>query len=179
MSPEEEKQYNLQRRNLRIILVLSIIGSGCSFFAYLMYGMMLPTFKELYANGILRFPSEFTVYVEQIFETPRSYYLCCTLLYAMSLAGVIFMWNLHKNGFHLYTLAQLLVLLVTGLFLGREYISLGNIMMTLLFITYYYIAFRNLAKYMPEGETNASEEESKELETTEEVTKKEDSEEEK
>lgn len=93
------------------------------------------------------FPAEMTVYLEQFFETPRSFFLCSALLYALSLTGVILMWNLRKIGFHLYTLAQLLVMLVTLLFLGRERLPLGDIMFTLLFITYYYIAFRNLGVF--------------------------------
>lgn len=93
------------------------------------------------------FPAEMTVLVEQFFETPRSFFLCSALLYALSLTGDILMWNLRKIGFHLYTLAQLLVMLVTLLFLGRERLPLGDIMFTLLFITYYYIAFRNLGVF--------------------------------
>lgn len=93
------------------------------------------------------FPSEMTVLVEQFFETPRSFFLCSALLFALSLTGVILMWNLRKSGFHFYTLAQLLILLVTLLFLGRERVPLGDIMFTLLFITYYYIALRNLGVF--------------------------------
>jgi ABC-type transport system involved in cytochrome bd biosynthesis fused ATPase/permease subunit len=57
------------------------------------------------------------------------------------------MWRLRKSGFHLYTLAQLLVLLITVLFLGRGALSLGSVMFTLLFVVYYYIALRNLGVF--------------------------------
>ena len=97
-----------------------------------------------------------TVYLEQFFETPRSFFLCSALLYALSLTGVILMWNLRKIGFHLYTLAQLLVMLVTLLFLGRERLPLGDIMFTLLFVIYYYLALRNLGVFSRGGETPTS-----------------------
>ena len=143
----EQQIFESRRRNLRIILVLSIIGSGFNFISYLMTGLTLPFLKTMYQTGSMTFPSEMTVYVEQIFDTPRSFFLCIALLYGLSLTGVILMWNLRKSGFHLYTLAQLLVLLVTLLFLGRERVPLGNIMFTMLFIIYYYIALRNLGVF--------------------------------
>lgn len=143
----EQQIFEARRRNLRIILVLSIIGSGTLFISYLMTGLLLPSLKATYLSGSMPFPAEMTVYLEQFFETPRSFFLCSALLYALSLTGVILMWNLRKIGFHLYTLAQLLVMLVTLLFLGRERLPLGDIMFTLLFITYYYIAFRNLGVF--------------------------------
>ena len=146
----EQQIYQTRRRNLRIILVLSIIGSGMYFFAYLMYGLALPAFKSMYLSGSMTFPSEMTVYIESLLETPRSFFICCALLYGLSLTGVILMWNLRKGGFHLYTLSQLLVLLVTILFLGKERVALGDIMFTILFIAYYYIALRNLGVFSKE-----------------------------
>lgn len=152
----EQQFFEARRRNLRIILVLSIIGSGFSLFGYLMTGLTLPTLKAAYQSGSIPFPSEMTVLVEQFLETPRSFFLCTALLYAMSLTGVILMWNLRKSGFHLYTLAQLLILLVTLLFLGRERVPLGDIMFTLLFVIYYYLALRNLSVFSRGGETPTS-----------------------
>lgn len=143
----EQQIFETRRRNLRIILTLSIIGSGLYFISYLMTGLTLPALKAMYQSGSISFPPETTVLVEQFFETPRSFFLCSALLYAASLTGVILMWNLRKSGFHLYTLAQLLVMLVTLLFLGRERLPLGDIMFTLLFIVYYYIALRNLGVF--------------------------------
>lgn len=140
----EEKYYLARTRSLRIVLVLSFIGSGVSFFSYMMMSIAFPTFQAMYNAGSMTFPSEMTVFVEQLMETPRSFFVCSALLYAMSLGGLALMWNIRKNGFHMYTLAQLLLLLVTVLFLGRERLALGDIMLTLLFVVYYFIAMRQL-----------------------------------
>lgn len=144
-----EQFLETRKRTLRIILVLSIIGSGLSCLSHLMMGAMLPAMRTMFYSGAFPYPQEVTVMMEQMFETPRPYYLCCALLYAMSVTGAVFMWNLRKSGFHLYTLAQLLVMLVTLLFLGKERLPLGDIMLTLLFITYYYIALRALGVLAP------------------------------
>lgn len=151
----EQQIFTARRRSLRIILVLSLIGSGFSFISYLMTGAILPFAKTLYESGSMAFPSEMTVFVEEMFETPRSFFFCSALLYGMSLTGAILMWNMRKSGFHLYTLAQLLILLVTLLFLGKERVALGNILFTLLFITYYYIALRNLNVFAKVTENEA------------------------
>jgi len=109
-----------------------------------MTGLAFPAFKAMYYSGSMTFPSEMTVFVEQLLETPRSFFLCGALLYALSVAGAVIMWNLRKSGFHLYTLAQLLIPVVTILFLGKESLALGDIMFTLLFIVFYYVSLRNL-----------------------------------
>ena len=132
---------------MHIVLVLSIIGSGMSLLSYLLMGCLMPVMKSMFQTGAMLYPDEATVMLEQIFETPRSYYLSCALLYAMSLGGVLLMWKYRKSGFHLYTLAQLLVLLVTILFLGRERLMLGDVMLTLLFIIYYYLSLRTLGAF--------------------------------
>lgn len=151
----EQQIFTARRRSLRIILVFSFIGSGFSFISYLMTGAILPLAKTLYESGSMTFPNEMAVFAEEMFETPRSFFFCSALLYGMSLAGAILMWNLRKSGFHLYTLAQLLILLVTLLFLGKERVALGNIMFTLLFITYYYIVLRNLNVFAKETENES------------------------
>ena len=147
MTEYDERVQTIWRRNLRIFLVLSIIGSGMYFMASLVWGVTLPSMKAVYESGELSVPEEMTVMVEQMINTPRSFYLCSALLYATSLIGVVLMWNIRKSGFHLYTLAQLLVLLIGVLFLGKDRLSLGDVMLTVLFITYYYIALRKLGAF--------------------------------
>lgn len=152
----EDKVFLARRRSLRIVLVLSFIGSGMSLFSYIMMSVGLSGLQAMYKSGDLTFPAEMTVFFEQLMETPRAFFLFSALLYAMSLGGLALMWNVRKNGFHMYTLAQLLLLLVTVLFLGRERLALGDVMITLLFIVYYYIAMRQLDAQKQQNETEAA-----------------------
>ena len=151
-----DPQFQARRRNLRIILVLSIIGSGFSCLSYLVTGISMPMFKTRLDSWRMVLPAEMDVMVEQWMQTPRSFFLVSALLYALSLTGVILMWNLRKSGFHLYTLAQLLILLITVLFLGKEMLGLGNVMFTLLFVVYYYAALRNLGVFQSDRTTSES-----------------------
>ena len=111
--------------------------------------------QNLYNSGAMMFPSEMTVFIEEMLETPRAFFICSALLYAMSLCGIVQMWNVNKAGFHMYTLAQLLLLLVTVLFLGRERLALGDVMLTLLFVVYYFIAMRQLDALKQQADAEA------------------------
>lgn len=149
----EDNIFLARRRGLRIVLVLSFIGSGLSFFSYAMMSIGMQSFQAMYNSGSMTFPSEMSVFMEQLMETPRAFFVCSALLYAMSLGGLALMWNIRKNGFHMYTLAQLLLLLVTVLFLGRDRLALGDVMLTLLFVVYYFSAMRQLDALKPQNDT--------------------------
>lgn len=153
MYEDNERIQTIWRRNLRIFLVLSMIGSGVYFLANLAWGVSLPSVKLAYESGELTIPEEMTVMMEQMIRTPRSFYLCSALLYAVSLIGVVLMWNIRKSGFHLYTLAQLLVLLIGVLFIGKDHLVLGDVMLTILFVTYYFLAMKRLGAFNREDYT--------------------------
>lgn len=89
---------------------------------------------------------------EMMFSIPRVFYAVLTLLYAVSLAGAILLWNYRRIGLHAYTLAQILVLIVKLLFLGRGYVGIGDIMITVLFVGYYFITLRSIERLSAEGE---------------------------
>ena len=97
-------------------------------------------------------PEEFYATMERMFEVPKSYYLVCSLLFALELAGAILMWNLRRSGFHSYTIARLLLLLLPLLFLGRGYVAVGDIMFALLFILVYYLLLRQLGVFGAKSE---------------------------
>lgn len=127
---------------LHILLVLSMMWAALSCMSYLMMGLMMPAFQDYYTAHPDVMPEEFYTMMEQLFEVPKGYYLVCSLLFALELAGTILMWNLRRSGFHSYTIARLLLLLLPRLFLGRGAVALGNVMFALLFILVYYLLLR-------------------------------------
>lgn len=131
-------------RSFRFVLVLSLIGSGFMFLSNLIYALTLPAMMEVFQSGAFSLPEQYQVALDMILSTPRSFYALSALLYALSLTGVILMWKLRMNGFHCYTLAQLLLLLLPLLFLGKDRLALGDIMLTLLFVCYYFFTLRRI-----------------------------------
>ena len=75
-----------------------------------------------------------------------TFFLLNGLLYGVSLIGAILMWNLKRYGFHIYTIAQLLLIVLPVLFIGKDAFDMGNLMITLFFVTFYFFALRNLTQ---------------------------------
>lgn len=132
---------------LRILLVLSMIWAGMSCVSYFIMGLMLPTFQDYYATHPNLIPEQFYTMLERMFEVPKTYYLVCSLLFALEFTGTILMWNLRRSGFHSYTIARLLLLLLPLLFLGRGAVALGDIMFAVLYILVYYLLLRQLGVF--------------------------------
>lgn len=143
-------------RSLRIVLVLSLIGSGWMCLSSLSMALMLPAMNQMVASQTVPIPDELQVAFEIVLQTPRSYYALLALLYAVSLVGIVMMWRLRRNGLHFYALSQLLILCVPVIFMGREFLSLGDIMMTPLFIGFYYLSLRGISQ-LQELESQAGE----------------------
>lgn len=143
----EERQQVARMKWLHVVLVLSMIGSGWSLLSTFLMGTFGPALKSAYEAMASSMPDEVSIMYENIFNTPRIMFLCLAVLYGISLAGVILMWRLRKSGFHLYTMAQLLVLVVPVLFMGRSFIAMGDIMLTALFVAYYFFALKRLGVF--------------------------------
>lgn len=129
----------------------------------LVSSFMMPYMASNYHDGVLNvmgeswpLPEALVTAFEMTLEIPQIVYVILTVLYALSLTGVILMWNLRKSGFHYYTLAQLLILLVPALFMGKGHLAIGDVMLTLLFVAYYFFTLKQLGVFSSDNETPAS-----------------------
>lgn len=141
-----EQQLKSVTRSLRFVLVMSMIGSGYMLLNSLFMSAFLPLFKEFVTAGLSSLPTEFKAAYELALSIPRICYVLMTILYALSLTGVIMMWRLRQNGWHCYTLAQLLLLVVPVLFMGKAYLALGDVMMAILFVGFYFVVLKEIRK---------------------------------
>lgn len=132
--------------SLRIVLVLSFIGSGFSCLSYLVSGVFYDVFLQT-ISAITSANSEMAVMADLFASFPRLLFIALGVFYGISLWGAIFMWNLKKSGFHAYTLSQLVVLVLPALFMGKAYFGIGDAMLTLLFVAYYYFTLRRLGAF--------------------------------
>lgn len=139
------------RTTLRVLLVLSMIGSGFSFLGYAVMAAAMPAVQAAFGQMQQQVPAELAVAYERLFAMPRLFFAVSAVLCALSLLGVTLMWRLRRAGFHCYALAQLLLLIVPVLFLGKEFLGLGDIMFTALFVAAYYFLFKSLGKEEAEG----------------------------
>lgn len=139
-----------QKTLFRILLVITFIFAGLSAFSYLVTAAMLPSMQQIYAANPTMLPEQFSVMMQQLMDTPRGYFLGAGLLYVLEVLGAALMWRLRWTGFHCYTLARLLLLLLPLLFLGRGFVGIGDVMMALLFVAVYYMLMRQLTAQEPQ-----------------------------
>lgn len=155
MTPEEiaQRRRQVNRRTLHVLLILSFINTGSWLFSHfalcISSDSMRQTMMDVYqvmAEKNSAFGSA-VIMMEKFFAVPQWYYLLCVLLEAASVVGLILMWRIRKNGFHCYTLSKLLLIMLPLLFLDRSYVSIGDIMIAVLFIVYYFFLLKVLGAF--------------------------------
>ena len=146
----DEARRKSSLRTLRVLLVISFVVSGLYLLSYLMMALMLPTMREMMPAMLAAMPESYQVsalMMERLLALPRWYFTVTALLNATSVVGLVLMWKLRKNGFHCYTLSKLLLMAMPLLFLDRSYVSIGDMMMAILFIIYYFYLLRVLGTF--------------------------------
>ncbi len=127
-TPSQEKRPKI----LTILCILSFIGSGMGMIAYLFYRLMFNEVETMIEEGQFAFPG-----IEILMSGGNKYFLMGSLLYLISFAGVLFMWKMRAIGFHLYTAAQILMLILPFLALENYPVPFVDFIITLIFILLY------------------------------------------
>lgn len=131
---EISQQENIKRPDLLTVLcILTFIGSGLAsisnLFVYLNHDFLLETIdKDLDA-----FFGQ-----ELVLELPKSLFLLSGIIYFSSLVGALLMWKLRKVGFHTYAISQIILLIVTTVYLKSDNFPIFGILITILFILLYH-----------------------------------------
>lgn len=124
---------------LTMLCILTFIGSGVSvissIFVILAYDLIplaaaqspVPNIEEM---------------IELVLIAGRNFFMVMGLLYALSLLGAIYMWKLSKKGFHVYTSAQLLMLIVPLLMIKGYQTPFATVLLTASFVLAYGLNLR-------------------------------------
>ena len=135
------------RTLLRILLAISMVYAGLAALSHLTVALMLPTLASYYESHSNLFPAELYTAMEAFFQAPRSFFWVNSMLYVLEVVGAALMWQIRPSGFHCYTLARLLLLLLPPLFLGRGFLGIGDVMFALLYIVTYFLLLRQLGAF--------------------------------
>jgi hypothetical protein len=119
-SESKNKRPNL----LTILCILTFIGSGLNAFS----NLMIFIFFDLSMKFAAELVKTFKVPGMELFLDAKPVYFAVTaLINVLSIAGAVRMWQLHKHGFHIYTVAQILVILAPMYFFrlpGPDFFSI-------------------------------------------------------
>ncbi len=145
---------------LTALCILTFIGSGFGILNNI-FGMIMSPIKDLFGpeffeTALDNVHDDFArKFVEQAFEIAKKaiehiFEISLTqfLLYAASLTGAILMFQLKKNGFYIYSAAQVLLLFVAPAFIGFNlFVNIGILfgsVFTILFIALYAINLKKM-----------------------------------
>ena len=147
---------------MTILLVLSLVNAILQIFSSLGMWITTPVMSEMLANGeleesmapfltLMRMDDEATKAFWEVLENRLTinpiYYLFTALLYVGSLIGVIKMFKLQRTGFHIYSISQMLLLIVSVIYVYSTQGSAGffnEFLMTVMFILIYHLYLKRI-----------------------------------
>jgi len=129
-SPVPNKD-NLNLVLLKILCVITFVGSGLGFLSYGIIGLI----HSFFSSNLSLIPDEQNrELIEMMLSAGRMFFFLNALLYAVSFAGAVLLWRLRKIGFHLYTASQLFLLILPMAYIKGFPMPGTNIFLTILFI---------------------------------------------
>ncbi len=133
---EQEQQ---KPQLLKVLLILTFIGSGLTMFSNLfIFGFFNQIKALLAAQGSTYSFMGSKMDLTPFFQISAAFYLVQGLLSGLSFTGAVFMWDLRKIGFHFYTLAQICLLIVPMLFVHGLPFPGMELLISFLFVFWYY-----------------------------------------
>lgn len=162
----EEQQYENEQflnpqperpTGLTIFCVLSFIGGAWNALQNFILFAAYDAFKNVLANEDIMESYKKLIgnqadtiikAYETIFTVDRVYFILEALLGIGSFVGVLFMWKLQKKGFHIYTISQILMLIVSAI-LYYSVVGMkpwGDIIWTVFFVLWYLPFYKKVMK---------------------------------
>lgn len=147
---------------MTILLVLSLINAILQIFSAFGMWVTTPVMSQMLADGtleesmapvltLMRMDDEAARAFWEVLESRLTinplYYLFTALLYIGSLIGVIKMFKLQRMGFHLYSISQMLLLIVSVIYIYSTQGSAGffnEFLMTVMFILIYHLYLKRI-----------------------------------
>ena len=119
---------------LTVLCFLTFIGSGMNFISGILVFFFFDTFLSM-VQAVAK--SMNLTGIEMLLDAKPVFFLCNSLCYAISFAGAWMMFNLKKTGFHLYTIAQILLILAPMYFLKLTGPSVLDLVLSGIFVILY------------------------------------------
>ena len=131
---EKEKQVTPMVRPvfLTIICVLTFLGSGLMAISFFFTGIFHELVLKVVENPEFKMPG-----VELFQKTAAWAFVTASIFYTISVIGGIFMWNLKKVGFHLYTAAQIGLLFLSSYYIYPGGLPTGDLLFATTFVLLY------------------------------------------
>ena len=156
METTEQKQ---RPTGMTILLVLSFINACWNILRSIVMYFTTPRIAEMLDNGQFEemmqpfsamgeeFTNAMTDNMTTLSPINTNYYLILLVLFIASLVGVLKMFKGDKRGFHIYAIAQILMLINASVFvypLQKPSPFVSDLLLTGIFILLYYLYFKRM-----------------------------------
>ncbi len=139
---QEVLQNNKRPQILSVFLMLSMINGAISSVSnFILYGMV-DSLKEIFGGSDTMKFMGMELDISLFINIDKKFFLYQGLLFAVSFTGALLMWNYKKAGFHLYVLSQILLLIVTTVFMPGMPFPYMDVLITAFFV---YVYAKNLS----------------------------------
>lgn len=131
---------------IKIPLIFSFLDSLYIF----LFGLSGMAFRGVISESLsnLQYPSWIYFWKENLlyfYQVNMIFFILLFLLALLMAYACLLMWNGHRTGINLFALSKSASLLLPILFFGLRGVAVGDIMLGLLFMAYYYLyMFRHL-----------------------------------
>jgi hypothetical protein len=124
---------------LNILCILTFIGSGLSAFFNIILFFSIDKISMYHENGDFDiFTSNMEINpIELIIEVDPFYFIIQAMVFAMSVYGAYLMWHLKKYGFHVYAIAQLVLIISTQIYYPGLPFPFFELLISIVFIMMY------------------------------------------
>ncbi len=134
-----DNQVNKRPELLKILCILTYIGSGLSLISNSIMFLTIDIIREFYENGSFDFLAKDLDLstIEILISANAIFFMLQAILFALSIYGAYLMWNLKKAGFHFYTMAQIVLLILPQVFISGMPFPTFELLLSLIFVTLY------------------------------------------
>jgi len=136
---EPQEQQPKRPELLTILCVLSFIGSGLGSFSNLIITLSYSSIVEIYSSSGIDIPG-----MEEMLSGGRTFFTLSFIIQLLSFIGVLNMWKLNKIGFHIYSISQILILILPSFFIPELDFPIIAILLTTVFV----ILYASMLKHM-------------------------------
>jgi hypothetical protein len=126
---------------LTVMCILTFIGSGMNFISGMLFFAFFDTFQLIIGDISKSFNIPGT---ELLMDAKPVFFLVSSLVYAISFSGALLMFNLKKIGFHLYTIAQILLIIAPMYFFKLPGPSILDVVLSGIFVVLYGTQLKNM-----------------------------------
>jgi len=133
-------------QQLSFLSILSFIGGGLSILSNLILWLLFDDIKNIFKDGAAQKILGTDIDMGFLLDMNPNFFLWQILFYSISVYGVYLMWNLQMRGFHFYSIAQVLILILPEVYLPFMPFPFFEIALTVVFILLYYKNLKEIGK---------------------------------